>query len=148
MQEYALSCRDKMKKSSTYTAKNALIDIVAKAESYCMLAPDFVNSLSLVLAGIEGAFQSVNDMYCIGFAFRDSGFKNIYMDNSNQVRHFIGYLLGGFYWGNLIKTLSAYRDDDIQDRALGDAGILVGLMIPYIGRVRGTRISDWIRDNL
>ena len=97
-----------------------------------------VNSLSAVLAGVEGRFRSDSGGDYIGYeTFGQSGFRTAFKDvlAENQVRHFVGSVLLGYYWGDGIvpngfmsmrESLPSGSQPDID---LGEAGISIGARI-------------------
>ena len=67
------------------------------------------------------------DLY-LGFV-SDSCFSWVYTDGSNQVRHFWGYVMMGFQYGQRATTLATLREalpPEPEDAALGVVGNYIG----------------------
>jgi len=97
--------------------------------------------------------------------FADTGFRGEYLDGSGlQVRHFVGCIGAGYYFGRSGGTLGLWwnerRDwDNVADRTLGYKGIDLGsLIMGYFHGGYGWPMSwkqielgdvgDWIRKNI
>ncbi|MFH1421104.1 MAG: RHS repeat-associated core domain-containing protein, partial [Planctomycetota bacterium] len=113
----------------------------------------FINDMTKVLSGISGRFGTADEEYYVGYdAFHDSCFKDKYRDGSNQVRHFTGYILLGWYYGRITGTLFNWRRElalSGPDVALGNKGITLGIRLAW--GLLGLDIDDvgnWIREEL
>ncbi|MEW6104345.1 MAG: pre-toxin TG domain-containing protein, partial [bacterium] len=89
--------------------------------------------------------------------FKDSGFNSSYKDNSNQVRHFIGFVLAGYYRGGIIgdaavvynELRGAYQGGSLSlaDFQLGWKGVDAGVALRK-GEIEINKFAEWIRNNL
>jgi hypothetical protein len=115
----------------------------------------FVDDLGLVCAGRSGRTGTRNSTYMV--AFGQSCFHSSYQDQgagNNQVRHFVGFVLAGFYWKTVGGwVLLIYNELDgvftWPDILLGEQGIDLGGDIDrtFSGTALGD-VAQWIRDEI
>jgi RHS repeat-associated protein len=127
--------------------------------------PAFINALQVVLTDTMGRLADPNTTGYYIPGFGNTGFRPQFQDDElqrqdpnapppNQVRHFIGWLVAGYYWQVFAIPLLYQAEsgpggtqDDID---LGLAAIFAGAaMSNPIDRVmRPEQLGQWIRDNI
>jgi RHS repeat-associated protein len=125
--------------------------------------PGFINGLQVVLTDTMGRLAESNTTGYYIPGFGNTGFRPQFDDREianpsdpfpNQVRHFIGWLVAGYYWQIGAIPLLYHNEsgpggtqDDID---LGLAAIFAGAAMsnPIDRVVRPEQLGQWIRDNI
>jgi RHS repeat-associated protein len=101
-----------------------------------------VNDLADVLTGGVRTIRGYSPYYVGIRAFGSKGFKKQYCDQGNQVRHFVGSLVAGYYRGIPIGSLMVYGNELRYRQPLTGSDVELGVLGADMG-ANLNKIPNW-----